>query len=74
MKEYMTSFGIPIVCRVEGGGTIQDVQKSLAQKLNNLNLRDFPSLEQQIEQELAAKRTKDNVMKAEALGKMENDV
>lgn len=62
VKEYMTSFGIPIVCRIEGGNSIKDVQDSLAKRLKNLKLRDYPSLELAVEQDLT-----DGILKSEAL-------
>lgn len=36
--------GIPIVAIVEGGHSIEDVQRSLAKKLKTINTKDFPSL------------------------------
>lgn len=43
MKEFMTSFGVPIVCRIEGG-TIEDLQESISRKLSAMPADNFPSL------------------------------
>ncbi|MFT9495815.1 hypothetical protein [Anaerosolibacter sp.] len=37
--------GLPIVGIVEGGHSIEEVQKSLAKKLSTISTKDFPSLE-----------------------------
>lgn len=44
MKEYMTSFGVPIVSRIEGG-TLEDLQESISRKLSAMDAKDFPSLQ-----------------------------
>ena len=44
MKEYMTSFGVPIVSRIEGG-TLEDLQESISRKLSAMDVKDFPSLQ-----------------------------
>lgn len=35
--------GIPITHRVEGGHTLEEVQRALAQKLKVVSTKDFPS-------------------------------
>ena len=37
--------GLQIIAVVEGGYSIEDVQKSLARKLSTISTKDFPSLE-----------------------------
>ena len=44
MKEYMTSFGVPIVSRIEGG-TLEELQESISKKLSAMDVKDFPSLQ-----------------------------
>lgn len=44
MKEYMTSFGVPITSKVVGG-TMEELQDSISEKLSAMNEKDFPSLE-----------------------------
>ena len=43
MKKYMTSFGVPIVSRVEGG-TMEELQESISKKLSAMDVKNFPSL------------------------------
>lgn len=45
MKEYMTSFGVPIVSRIEGGGTVEELQESISKKLSAMDASNFPSLQ-----------------------------
>ena len=44
MKEYMTSFGVPIVSRIEGEGTMEELQESIGRKLSAMDASKFPSL------------------------------
>ena len=44
MKEYMTSFGVPITSKVVGG-TMEELQDSISEKLSAMNEKDFLSLE-----------------------------
>ena len=44
MKEYITSFGVPITSKVVGG-TMEELQKAIGEKLSAMNEKDFPSLE-----------------------------
>lgn len=44
MKEYITSFGVPITSKVVGG-TMEELQDSISEKLSAMNEKDFPSLE-----------------------------
>ena len=44
MKEYITSFGVPITSKVVGG-TMEELQDSISEKLSVMNEKDFPSLE-----------------------------
>lgn len=44
MKEYMTSFGVPITSKVVGG-TMEELQDSISEKLSAMNEKDFSSLE-----------------------------
>ena len=44
MKEYMSSFGVPIVSRIEGGHTREELQQSISRKLSAMDLKSFPSL------------------------------
>ena len=43
MKEYITSFGVPITSKVVGG--TMELQDSISEKLSAMNEKDFPSLE-----------------------------
>ena len=43
-KEFMTSFGVPIVSRIEGGHTVKELQESISRKLSAMNPDAFPSL------------------------------
>lgn len=43
MKEFMTSFGVPIICKIEGG-TMEDLQESIGKKLSAMPADNFPSL------------------------------
>ena len=43
MKEYMTSFGVPIVSKIEGG-TVEDLKASISRKLSDMTLDSLPSL------------------------------
>ena len=44
MKEYITSFGVPITSKVVGG-TMEELQDYISEKLSEMNEKDFPSLE-----------------------------
>lgn len=44
MEKFMTSFGVPIISRVEGGGTMEDLQESVGKKLSGMDTGKFPSL------------------------------
>lgn len=44
MKEYITSFGVPITSKVIGG-TMEELQEAIREKLSAMNEKDFPSLE-----------------------------
>lgn len=44
MKEYVTSFGVPITSKVIGG-RMEELQDSISEKLSAMNEKDFPSLE-----------------------------
>lgn len=44
MKEYVTSFGVPITSKVIGG-TMEELQEAIGEKLSAMNEKDFPSLE-----------------------------
>lgn len=48
MKEHITSFGVPIVSRIEGG-TMEDLQKSISEKLSKMDANQFPSLRKLVE-------------------------
>ena len=43
-KEFMSSFGVPIVCKVEGGYSLEDVKKAWSKKVSSLDLAYLPSL------------------------------
>ena len=43
---YMSSFGIPIVSKIEGG-TFEDLKKSIAEKLSNIKISEYPSLQKE---------------------------
>lgn len=45
MKDYMTSFGVPIVSRIEGGGTMEELQESISKKLSAMDAGNFSSLQ-----------------------------
>ena len=43
---YMSSLGIPIVSKIEGG-TFEDLKKSIAEKLSNIKISEYPSLQKE---------------------------
>ena len=43
-KEFMTSFGVPIVSKIEGGHTVKELQESISRKLSAMDASCFPSL------------------------------
>lgn len=43
---YISSFGIPIISKIEGGD-VEDLKKSIAGKLSNIKLSQFPSLQKE---------------------------
>ena len=45
LKERMTAFGIPIVSKIEGDFTLEDLQKSISKKLSGRNILDFVDLD-----------------------------
>ena len=45
MGKFMTSFGVPIVSRIEGGGTVEELQESISKKLSAMDVGNFPSLQ-----------------------------
>lgn len=51
MKEFITSFGVPIVSRIEGGHTEKELQESISRKLSAMNPDAFPSLKQVLKDE-----------------------
>ena len=57
MKEYITSFGVPIVSRIEGG-TMEDLQKSISEKLSKMDVNQFPSLKKTMEAATEPQETK----------------
>ena len=46
MKEFITSFGVPIVSRIEGGHTEKELQESISRKLSAMDASMFPSLKE----------------------------
>lgn len=44
MKEFITSFGVPIVSKIEGDYTEKDLQQSISKKLSAMDASRFPSL------------------------------
>ncbi len=45
MKEFITSFGVPIRSRIEGGHTEEELQESISKKLSAMDASNFPSLQ-----------------------------
>ena len=43
-KEFMTSFGVPIVSRIEGGHSEAELKESISRKLSAMDASCFPSL------------------------------
>jgi len=43
---YMSSFGIPIVCKIDGGN-MEELKISISKKFNKIHLSQFPSLEKE---------------------------
>lgn len=51
MKEFITSFGVPIRSRIEGGHTEEELQESISKKLSAMDAGRFPSLKQVLKDE-----------------------
>ncbi|MDD3395374.1 MAG: hypothetical protein PHG19_12150 [Anaerotignum sp.] len=47
MEPQMTSFGIPITAIIEGG-TLEDLKKSISEKLSKCSIDDFPSVKRKL--------------------------
>ena len=48
MKEYITSFGVPITSKVVGG-TMEELQDSISEKLSAMNEKDFLHLKMSLQ-------------------------
>lgn len=51
MKEFMTSFGVPIISKIEGEHTEEELMQSIGRKLSAMDLSIFSSLEAVAENE-----------------------